>query len=783
MFFRNKRVILLLMLFINLSLSAKGRQDYVRVQNNHFVLDSQQCYFVGVNFWYGAILGSTGDGGNRARLIKELDFLKLNGVSNLRILIGADGSNGVPSKVEPALQIKPGIYNDTILDGLDFLMSELGKRKMKAVLFFTNSWEWSGGYSQYLNWAGRGKNPIPSVDGWPAYMDYVKQYAGCDECMKMLKNHIKRILTRTNRYTKKKYTDDPAVFSWQIGNEPRAFSEANKHLFLAWLKEISAYIKSLDKNHMVSVGSEGLHGCEEDMKLFEQIHADKNIDYLTMHIWPKNWGWMDIKDMVGSLQNCIDKTLEYMTDHMEVARRLSKPLVLEEFGFPRDHHAYNLKDSTSLRDKYYSAVLDRVLKSSREKDVLAGCNFWAWAGFGRPQGNHVFWQKGDDYLGDPAQEEQGLNAVFDTDATVEILKVYADRIQGKQMQVDEKATPRTQALYINLREQLGKGIMVGHQDDVAYGHDWYGKVGGSDIKYVTGQYPAVVGWELGHLENDAPYNLDSIFFADMKRLMLEVYKRGGINTISWHGDNIATGKSAWDCGQDTVVKSILPGGVNHAKYLRWLDRLAVFFSSLKDINGEAVPVIFRMYHENTGNWFWWGTKQCSPDEYNRLYRMTVTYLRDIKEVHNILYAFSTAGITTEAEFLNRYPGDEWVDLIGFDNYCGSDSISIEKYKKEVVAGLQVVTDYARLKDKIPVFAETGMESIPVSNFFSNILLPTIESFNISYLLFWRNAFNKKSHFYTPYSGHASAEDFCRFTRSKKIILSNNSADIYALQKK
>ena len=168
---------------------------------------------MGTNFWYGAILGSKGQGGNRERLIRELDFMNANGIDNLRILIGADGENGVPSKVEPTLQTAPGVYNDSIFDGLDFLLAEMGKRDMKAVLYFTNSWEWSGGYSQYLNWAGKGKNPVPSVDGWPAYMDYVKQYATCNECHEMLKKHIEKVITRTNTYTGKKYSDDPAIFS------------------------------------------------------------------------------------------------------------------------------------------------------------------------------------------------------------------------------------------------------------------------------------------------------------------------------------------------------------------------------------------------------------------------------------------------------------------------------------------------------------------------------------------------------------------------------------------
>src|SRR5665647_1483245 len=307
----------LFLLLITMSCYANTTDRFAYVKDNHFVVNEQPYYFIGKNFWYGAILGSKGEGGNRERLLRELDFMKDNGIDNLRVLIGADGENGVASKVEPTLQIKPGVYNDTIFDGLDFLLSEMGKRNMKAVLFFTNSWEWSGGYSQYLNWAGKGKNPIPSVDGWPAYMEYVKQYAGNAECRQMLKNHIKHIVSRTNCYTKKKYTDDPAIFSWQIGNEPRAFSDKNKPLFAAWLKDISAYIKSLDKNHMVSIGSEGQWGCEMDMGLFEQIHSDPNIDYLTMHIWPKNWSWLDVKNMPGTLQNSIDKTAEYMNNHMD----------------------------------------------------------------------------------------------------------------------------------------------------------------------------------------------------------------------------------------------------------------------------------------------------------------------------------------------------------------------------------------------------------------------------------------------------------------------------------
>ena len=131
------------------------QQNFVRVENGHFVKNGQPYYYVGTNFWYGAILGSEGQGGDRERLGKELDLMKEMGIDNLRILVGSDGERGVKTKVEPTLQEAPGVYNDTILAGLDYLLQELGKRDMVAVLYLNNSWEWSGGYGFYLEHAGR----------------------------------------------------------------------------------------------------------------------------------------------------------------------------------------------------------------------------------------------------------------------------------------------------------------------------------------------------------------------------------------------------------------------------------------------------------------------------------------------------------------------------------------------------------------------------------------------------------------------------------------------------
>lgn len=427
-----KQFLLLTVLLFLLGACAPkpAEHSFIKVNaDGQFVRDGKPYYFVGANFWYGAILGSEGEGGNRERLHKELDFLKSIGINNLRVLVGADGENGIKTRVEPSLQVAPGVYNDTILAGLDYFMNELRERDMTAVLYLNNSWEWSGGYSVYLQWSGHGEAVVPAVDGWPAYMEYVKQFPQSDSAKALFANHVNYIVSRTNRYNQIKYVDDPTIMSWQIGNEPRAFSDENKEPFARWMADVAAQIKSLDPNHMVSSGSEGAWGCEMDMNLFEKIHADPNINYLNIHIWPYNWGWVKADSLTELLPRAKENTRKYIDNHMTVARKYSKPIVLEEFGFPRDGFSFSKEAPTTARDEYYRYVFDLIRQDRENGGLFAGCNFWAWGGFAGQNPDHVFWEKGDDYTGDPAQEQQGLNSVFATDSTIEIIKAENRKLQ------------------------------------------------------------------------------------------------------------------------------------------------------------------------------------------------------------------------------------------------------------------------------------------------------------------------------------------------------------------
>lgn len=428
-----KQFLLLTVLLFLLGACAPkpAEHSFIKVNaDGQFVRDGKPYYFVGANFWYGAILGSEGEGGNRERLHKELDFLKSIGINNLRVLVGADGENGIKTRVEPSLQVAPGVYNDTILAGLDYFMNELRERDMTAVLYLNNSWEWSGGYSVYLQWSGHGDAVVPAVDGWPAYMEYVKQFPQSDSAKALFANHVNYIVSRTNRYNQIKYVDDPTIMSWQIGNEPRAFSDENKEPFARWMADVAAQIKSLDPNHMVSSGSEGSWGCEMDMNLFEKIHADPNINYLNIHIWPYNWSWVKADSLKELLPRAKENTKKYIDDHMVIARKYSKPIVLEEFGFPRDGFSFSKEAPTTARDEYYRYVFGLIRQDRESGGLFAGCNFWAWGGFAGQNPDHVFWEKGDDYTGDPAQEQQGLNSVFATDSTIEIIKAENRKLQN-----------------------------------------------------------------------------------------------------------------------------------------------------------------------------------------------------------------------------------------------------------------------------------------------------------------------------------------------------------------
>lgn len=408
--------------------------DFVQVRDGKFYRGADEYKFIGANFWYGAILGSEGQGGDRERLARELDLMQELGISNVRVLVGAEGTDTIASHVVPILQPEPGVYNDTLLRGMDYLIAELEKRNMTVTLYLNNAWEWSGGYGTYLEWAGCG--PVPDWSDWDVAQRYHCQFVQNDSAKAMAERHVRFIVSRTNTVTGEPYSLSPAILAWELANEPRAFARdsVTKACYAGWIHDQAKLIKSLDPNHLVTTGSEGIWGSEEDPELFRQVHAFPEIDFVCIHIWPYNWHWLGpasgplevglarngAASTVDSLDNACRQTAIYMDACWEAIKDLGKPMILEEFGYPRDGYSIDLSASTRGRDGYYAYVFS-LLKDSGK---LSGCSFWAWGGYAKPR--HERWQRWDDYTGDPSQEEQGLNAVFSTDtSTLEVIRQAA----------------------------------------------------------------------------------------------------------------------------------------------------------------------------------------------------------------------------------------------------------------------------------------------------------------------------------------------------------------------
>ena len=416
---------LLLFFFVTALGFSQKQLPRITVKGTQFFKGDKPYSYIGTNYWYGSLLASK-KVGDRKRLLRELDLMQKNGIDNLRILVGADGGT-YDFTVRPALQYEQGKYDQDLLDGLDFLIAEMGKRKMYAVLFLTNNWEWSGGMSQYLEWSGKGPIPVPAIppNTWPQFMSYTEKFYSCESCMEALNSHVKFIMGRTNTYTKRKYTQDNTIMAWQVGNEPRLFTVENEAKFTTWLNNIVNLMNSLDKNHLISTGSEGLNSSNDKIEIFERTHQNPNIDYLTMHIWPKNWNWFKADDAEKTLPTTLENAGKYIDAHIKVAQNLKRPIIIEEFGLPRENESLVSNSSVANRDVFYNYIFNRVLESHKNKGVLQAANFWGFGGEGKAITPDGKWKPGDPLTTDPPQEPQGLNSVFSSDkSTLEIVKKF-----------------------------------------------------------------------------------------------------------------------------------------------------------------------------------------------------------------------------------------------------------------------------------------------------------------------------------------------------------------------
>jgi|AGTN01.2.fsa_nt_gi Beta-mannanase len=337
-------------------------------------------------------------------------------------------------------------------------------------------------------------------------------------------------------------------------------------------------------------------------------------------------------------------------------------------------------------------------------------------------------------------------------------------------------TTETQHLLKNLRQIPSKGIMFGHQDSPLYGVGWEGDSARSDVKSVVGDYPAVMGFDIGRIELGREKNIDNVPFEKIRQEIIHQYERGGMITISWHIDNPLTDGDSWDVATKGAVASILPNGENHEKFLGWLEAAASFLKSLETKNGTKIPILFRPWHEHTGSWFWWGKENCTAEEYKQLWILTHDYFKK-HALNNLLFAYSPNAVGDEEMYMERYPGDEYVDLLGLDCYHGNEE-GAESYQTSLHAMLALMTEEGKQRNKPIALTETGLETIPIPDWWTSILFPVLDKYPVSYVLVWRNARERPNHYYAPYPEQISAGDFIDFYKNPKTLFCRDIQGLY-----
>ena len=396
--------------------SQPSTMAFITTKGTQFAEAGKRYVFVGTNFWQGMNLGASTSPGDRARLGRELDRLQTLGITNVRAMAASEGPDTEPYRTVPSLMPQPGVYNEQVFQGLDYFLDQLSQRGIRVVMVLNNYWEWTGGMAQYVSWGQGTKIPYRLDPGgdYNTFAQYIDRFYACSPCQTAYRAHIQTVIKRINTVNGRTYRDDPTIFAWQLANEPRNYP-AN------WIGDLGQFIKSLDSNHMLTVGSEGSWGGD-----FKTTHASPTIDYTTCHIWVEPWGKYNATDSSASqLQTATDFAVNYLNTHNTDSASLGKPLVMEEFGLARDGWAstgkYDPATPVTNRDKYYQSLFSKVESLMAAQGAIAGDNFWAWAGEARPPSK---------WTGDPPHETAGWFSVYDADAsTLAVISAHATALK------------------------------------------------------------------------------------------------------------------------------------------------------------------------------------------------------------------------------------------------------------------------------------------------------------------------------------------------------------------
>ncbi|RAV27469.1 glycoside hydrolase family 26 protein [Sinomicrobium soli] len=336
------------------------------------------------------------------------------------------------------------------------------------------------------------------------------------------------------------------------------------------------------------------------------------------------------------------------------------------------------------------------------------------------------------------------------------------------------------SLLTNMKANADNGnTLIGHQATSIAGVGWrlWQMPDHSDFKEITNKFPALYGWEFSPRPENQNETYDYVSFDTTIEEARKAYYRGGINTFNMHPYRLDNNGNSWENTPGLVVK-LLPEGELHNQYLQFLDKLISELKKLKDNNDNPVPFIFRPYHEANHNWFWWGNTACSDEEYKSLFRFTVEYMRQ-NGLNNMLTCYAPGYFQNEATYLARYPGDDVVDILGFDGYYGNNDghgTDWNTLKNHLI----ILKNIAANKNKPYCWAETGELNLATDTYFTQLKNTLNQAgVKLSYLMFWANY--ETDQFYIPYdelNNQAIKTDFINFTQINEYQTEGENPDLY-----
>ena len=298
------------------------------------------------------------------------------------------------------------------------------------------------------------------------------------------------------------------------------------------------------------------------------------------------------------------------------------------------------------------------------------------------------------------------------------------------------------------------------------------------MEELCGQRPMVLSVDLCPLELQNGYYMSGSTWEEHHRAIVEQHRRGGITTISWHMHNPATGKDAWDVSDYKVVRKILRDTDARKRFIHFLDLAADYILTLRDDNDDLIPVIFRPFHESQGSWFWWGHDLCSSRDFIKLWRFTHQYLTR-KGCNNLLYCFSVSGITrSTTDYLERFPGTDYVDILGTEVYRNNDITGIEAKRTDFIRrahqNLAVVNQLAQRWQMPICIAESGQENKDDPEWWTHAVLPALKGYPVCYINFWANQHPSfgggRGRSLCTYPGAIDSQDFLKALKTGKLVM-------------